>query len=128
PGALLHCERPWIFFWGLIDKRMDPAFVNQLAADLKCGTILLIGPQQDPDRSLMNSPRVQCLGSLPFEQLPRLAREAAVLIMPYADLPVTRAMQPLKLKEYLATGKPVVARDLPATQSWRDALDLANSA
>ena len=36
--------------------------------------------------------------------------------MPYADLPVTRAMQPLKLKEYLATGRPVVVRDLPATR------------
>ena len=44
--------------------------------------------------------------------------------MPYADLPVTRAMQPLKLKEYLATGKPVVVRDLPFTRCWSDALDL----
>jgi hypothetical protein len=47
--------------------------------------------------------------------------------MPYADLPVTRAMQPLKLKEMLATGRPVVARDLPASRSWDDALDLARS-
>jgi hypothetical protein len=36
--------------------------------------------------------------------------------MPYADLAATRAMQPLKLKEYLATGRPVVVRDLPATR------------
>jgi hypothetical protein len=47
--------------------------------------------------------------------------------MPYADLPVTRAMQPLKLKEYLATGRPVVVRDLPATRAWADALDLAGT-
>ena len=36
--------------------------------------------------------------------------------MPYADLPVTRAMQPLKLKEYLVTDRPVVVADLPADQ------------
>jgi hypothetical protein len=36
-------------------------------------------------------------------------------------------MQPLKLKEYLATGKPVVARDLPATRPWADCLDLADT-
>jgi hypothetical protein len=48
--------------------------------------------------------------------------------MPYADRPVTRAMQPLKLKEYLATGKPVVVRDLPATRAWADAADLARTA
>jgi hypothetical protein len=32
-------------------------------------------------------------------------------------------MQPLKLKEYLATGKPVVVRRLPATDDWADCLD-----
>jgi hypothetical protein len=47
--------------------------------------------------------------------------------MPYVDEPVTRAMQPLKLKEYLATGKPVVVRDLPANRDWADALDLAST-
>lgn len=45
--------------------------------------------------------------------------------MPYVDAPVTRAIQPLKLKEYLATGKPAVVRDLPSTRLWADAADLA---
>jgi hypothetical protein len=65
------------------------------------------------------------LPPVPFAQLPQLARAADVLIMPYIDAPVTRAMQPLKLKEYLATGTPVVVRDLPATREWQDCLDLA---
>jgi glycosyltransferase involved in cell wall biosynthesis len=47
--------------------------------------------------------------------------------MPYADLPVTRAMQPLKFKEYLATGRPVVASALPATQGWDDCADLTST-
>src|SRR5262249_29408361 len=116
-----------IVFWGLVDERMDLGFVNRLGSDLKSGTILLIGPQQNPHQGLKTSPRVRYMGKVPFEELPRVAREAAVLIMPYADLPVTRAMQPLKLKEYLATGKAVVVRDLPATRLWADALDLADS-
>jgi glycosyltransferase involved in cell wall biosynthesis len=62
-----------------------------------------------------------------LEQLPGLARLSSVLIMPYADLPVTRAMQPLKLKEYLATGLPCVVSDLPANRDWADCLDLAKS-
>ena len=48
--------------------------------------------------------------------------------MPYADLPVTRAMQPLKLKEYLATGRPVVVTPLPAVREWQDCMDVAGSA
>jgi glycosyltransferase involved in cell wall biosynthesis len=127
PDELRACEPPWIVFWGLLDERMDSAFVNQLASQLSNGTILLAGPHQNSDRALTNSPRVRCLGKLPFESLPALASGAGVLIMPYADMPVTRAMQPLKLKEYLATGKPVVVRNLPAARQWSDALDLADS-
>ena len=50
-----------------------------------------------------------------------------MLIAPYADLPVTRAMQPLKLKEYIATGKPVVVRKLPATEPWADCVDVVET-
>jgi glycosyltransferase involved in cell wall biosynthesis len=120
-------ERPLLAFWGLIDRRMDVAFLRHLAADLDRGTIVLAGPESDPDPALFASRRVVRLGKLPFAQLPRLAREAGVLLMPYGDLPVTRAMQPLKLKEYLATGRPVVARALPATRCFADCLDLADT-
>lgn len=124
PSGVAGLERPLVLFWGVIDRRMDVAFVQRLATEMTRGTIVMAGPQQDPDPALFASGRVVRLGPVPFEQLPALAREAAVLIMPYADLPVTRAMQPLKLKEYLATGKPTVASNLPANRAWADALDL----
>src|SRR5262249_22107296 len=108
--------------------RMDVSFVRRLAADLTRGTVVLVGPLNNADPDLLKLPRVVHLGQQPFDRLPALARAAAVLVMPYADLPVTRAMQPLKLKEYLATGRPVVVRDLPATREWSDALDLVDTA
>jgi glycosyltransferase involved in cell wall biosynthesis len=124
-GPLVGLERPVIMFWGVVDRRMDVAFLDRLANDLTGGTIVLVGPESDPDPTLARLPRVVRHPAVPFAQLPEIAREARVLIMPYADLAVTRAMQPLKLKEYLATGKPVVVRDLPSTRTWGDALDLA---
>ena len=120
-------ERPLVVFWGVVDRRMDVSWVRQLSADMSRGTIVLAGPLNDPDPALKSLPRVRMTGPLAFRQLPTLAREAAVLVMPYADQPVTRAMQPLKLKEYLATGKPAVARDLPANLEWADSLDLTDS-
>jgi glycosyltransferase involved in cell wall biosynthesis len=123
--ALDGLERPLVVFWGVVDRRMDLAFVRALAQVLPRGTLVFAGPEQDPDPALKTMPRVARLGPLAFDQLPRLAAEAAVLVMPYADLPVTRAMQPLKLKEYLATGRPVVVRELPSTCGWADCLDLA---
>jgi glycosyltransferase involved in cell wall biosynthesis len=118
-------ERPLVVFWGVIDRRMDVAFLERLANDLTAGTIVLIGPESDPDPALARLPRVIRHPAVPLSRLPEIAAQAGVLIMPYADIPVTRAMQPLKLKEYLATGRPVVVRDLPATRAWSDALDLA---
>ena len=120
-------EEPFIVFWGVVDRRMDVDFLRRLAADLERGTIFLAGPEDDPDPELRRLPRVRTLGPLPLAELPDLARRAAVLIMPYADLPVTRAMQPLKLKEYLATGRPAVVRDLPANRPWADCLDLVST-
>jgi glycosyltransferase involved in cell wall biosynthesis len=125
--ALEGLERPLVVFWGMVDPRMDVAFVTRLARDLERGTILLVGPAANPDPELLTPARVKRLPPMDFSLLPRLAHDASALVMPYADLPVTRAIQPLKLKEYLATGKPAVVRDLPSTRDWADCLDLADS-
>jgi glycosyltransferase involved in cell wall biosynthesis len=118
---------PLVVFWGVTDRRMDLEFVRRLGESLAEGTVLLVGPQDSPDPELLRLPRVRTLPPVPYEDLPALAARAAVLIMPYADLPVTRAMQPLKLKEYLVTGKPVVVRRLPSTEPWADCLDVADT-
>ena len=121
-------ERPLVVFWGVVDRRLDVTFVQKLAASLERGTVLFVGPKADPDPLLWQTARVGYLPAVAFADLPLLAREAAVLVMPYADLPVTRAIQPLKMKEYLATGRPAVVRALPATRPWADCLDVAATA
>jgi glycosyltransferase involved in cell wall biosynthesis len=118
-------ESPLVVFWGLVDRRMDVVFLQRLSESLSAGTIILVGPEDDPDPILDRLPRVVRRPALPLADLPGLAAAASVLIMPYINAPVTRAIQPLKLKEYLATGKPVVVRDLPATRAWSDCLDVA---
>ncbi len=120
-------ERPLITFWGLVDQRLDVAMLARLDADLEAGTILLVGPEQEPDPQLRQLTRLVRWGPRTLEDLARLGQASDALIMPYADLPVTRAIQPLKLKEYLATGRPVIARNLPANRAWSDALDLAET-
>ena len=125
--ALASVPKPWLVFWGVIDRRMDLEYVRALGESMTAGSILLVGPQDDPDPDLIYLPRVRAVPPVAYDDLPALAAQAAVLLMPYADLPVTRAMQPLKLKEYLATDRPAVVRGLPSTRPWADCLDLAES-
>lgn len=127
PNTLLRASDRPILFWGVIDRRTDIALVRRLSEAIPDHRIVFVGPQQNPDPELLNLKNVECHPSVPFEALPQLAATASVLIMPYTDSPVTRAMQPLKLKEYLATGKPVVVRSLPATHEWSDCLDEAST-
>ncbi|QDS88331.1 Putative teichuronic acid biosynthesis glycosyltransferase TuaH [Rosistilla ulvae] len=127
PAEIASLPGPLAVFWGVVDRRMNAEWVLALADRINSGTIVLAGPQQDPDPRLLLHPRIAAIGPVPFAQLPALARQASVLIMPYADLPVTRAMQPLKLKEYLATGVPVVAASLPAVSDWRDCLEMVTN-
>lgn len=114
---------PVLLFWGVVDRRLDTSLCIRLADEV--GRLVLVGPQQAPDDALSRHPRIHLTGPRPLPSLPALAAIADVLVMPYADLPVTRAIQPLKLKEYLATGRPAVVRDLPATREWSDAADVA---
>jgi glycosyltransferase involved in cell wall biosynthesis len=125
---LVAFGEPLIVFWGVIDRRMDLTFLQALNSKLSRCKIVLIGPQEDPDPRLFTLNRVQVLPAMPYGVLPQVAAAASVLVMPYIDAPVTRAMQPLKLKEYLATGKPVVVRTLPSTTPWSDCLDATASA
>lgn len=108
-------------FWGLLDPRLDTSWCLKLAS---FGKLVLVGPIQSVDASLINHPNIVMPGPCAYANLPGLAQHADVLVMPYADLPVTRAMQPLKFKEYLATGKPIVARNLPGIIDWQDCADL----
>ena len=118
-------KKPIVLFWGVVDQRLDTECCLALAQ--ATGTLILAGPQQSPDRRLAVSGNIRMPGPVPYADLPALARAADVLVMPYADLPVTRAIQPLKLKEYLATGKPTVVRKLPATAPWSDAADVVET-
>jgi glycosyltransferase involved in cell wall biosynthesis len=117
-------RKPIALFWGLIDERMDVEWVKALSANQKT-QIAMAGP-----KALGSSASIDfwslMLGPVEHADLPAYAAASNVLIMPYIDAPVTRAMQPLKLKEYLATMKPVVVRDLPATRDWADCCDLAS--
>jgi len=118
----LGAAKPVALYWGHADRRLDSQVCLALADRLR---LRMVGPQTDVDPLLREHPDIDWTGSVDYAQLPDEAARADVLVMPYADLAVTRAMQPLKLKEYLATGLPVIATPLPATEPWADTLDLS---
>jgi glycosyltransferase involved in cell wall biosynthesis len=110
------CRRaaPVVGYFGAISDWFDSALVAELACarpDLK---FELIGSTLGGEvRCLEELPNVRLLGERPYGELPRLIAGWDVYIIPFKRIPLTEATNPVKIYEMLATGKPVVATDLP---------------
>ena len=63
-------------------------------------------------RALALHDRVTFVGLTPRREVPALLRQADVLVLPTVDTPSARYTSPLKLFEYMAAGRPIVASDL----------------
>jgi len=63
-------------------------------------------------------PNVLLAGPQPYESLPRWARAFDVAIIPYRLNEQVRNANPLKLREYLATGKPIVTVTNPEIERF----------
>ena len=115
PESLAALPRPLLAYAGALDLRVDVGWIRQLAQDMPGASIVLVGPTPDPDHlaPLRGLPNVHIRGSLDREGVAGLVRVADVGLLPHVDSPLTAAMSPLKLYEYLAGGLPVAATDLP---------------
>lgn len=64
-----------------------------------------------------NAHRVRLLGQMPHSQLPAVIAAADVCLLPaYRDEPIMQSIVPIKLYEYMAMGKPVIATRLPGVK------------
>jgi len=113
PEDCARLPRPVIGFFGLIADWVDLGVVRHLAFTHPEWSLLLIGEQQSDVAGLRQLPNVHLTGRRPYEALPGYCRGFDVAILPFVENELTRAANPLKLREYLAAGLPVVATPLP---------------
>jgi GT2 family glycosyltransferase/glycosyltransferase involved in cell wall biosynthesis len=93
-------------------------FDGDLAADLALlrpdWKFELIGSTFTGDVARLEKlPNVTLLGEKPYRELPQLVAGWDCFIIPFKRIPLTEATNPSKAYEMLATGKPVVAVNLP---------------
>jgi glycosyltransferase involved in cell wall biosynthesis len=64
-------------------------------------------------------------GRVPYEDVPRYVKAFDVCVNPYVLDGVAEHCSPLKLYEYIATGKPVVSVDMPEARQFADLIAIA---
>jgi glycosyltransferase involved in cell wall biosynthesis len=92
---------------------VDLAILEEIARTRPSWTILLIGRSVVDAPALRRMPNVVFAGSKPYSQLPNWAKAIDVCILPFTQTSLMVQSSPLKLREYLAAGKPTVAVPLP---------------
>jgi teichuronic acid biosynthesis glycosyltransferase TuaH len=119
PDWVARARRPLLVYVGSLDSRLDVGALLELSRELPDSEIALVGPLLDGEHlaPLRLAPNVHVHPAIDRELLTGLIRSADVGLVPHVSSPLTRAMSPLKLYEYLAGGLPVVASDL---QPMRD--------
>jgi glycosyltransferase involved in cell wall biosynthesis len=105
--------------WRLKEHGTDPA------------TVVLVGPSllDDADRATLRSAGVMILGARPFETVPGYLQHADVLLVPHIVDDFTDSLDPIKLYEYRAVGRPVVATPVAGfRETNRDLVTTASAA
>jgi len=113
PEGCPELRHPVIGFFGLIADWVDLGVIRYLAASRPEWSFLLIGEVQTDTSGLQGLPNVHLLGRRNYQSLPGYCKMFDVAVLPFVVNELTLAANPLKLREYLAAGLPVVATPLP---------------
>jgi glycosyltransferase involved in cell wall biosynthesis len=79
------------------------------------------------DTGPLAHPRIALLGRRPYEAMPEYISAFDCCLVPFAINRLTEGVNPIKLREYLAAGRPVVATALPEILPYAGVLELAAS-
>ena len=128
PNNLMAIPHPRVLFFGTFGPWVDTTLLAGIAQARPRWSLVLIGPPAGADVAGLNAlPNCYLLGWRPYDELPAFLQHSAVCLLPFTTNELTRAVDPVKVYEYLAAGKPVVATELPELAKCGDLIDTVAS-
>jgi len=109
PDEIARFEKPVIGFFGLIEAWVDLDLIGFLARERPQYNFVMIGRVARDTQPVDGLSNVHFLGQRPYDDIPRYLKGFDVGLIPFVVNDVIKNSNPLKLKEYLAGGKPVVS-------------------
>jgi len=127
PPELMKEEgRKIIGYTGNIESRIDYQLLKAVIEYHTDKTIAMVGPVTTPEHktiALTEYPNVVMIGSKKIDQLPAYLQYFDCALIPFKKNILTKSIYPLKINEYLAAGRPVVATDFSEDiQSFQDVI------
>jgi len=119
PAWFTDLPGPRLLYVGSLESRVDVGAIATAAKALPDASFALVGPMLDEAhfQLLRGLANVHFFPPASRGEVVALVASADACLIPHVDTPLTRAMSPLKLYEYLAGGAPVAALDLAPIRS-----------
>jgi glycosyltransferase involved in cell wall biosynthesis len=124
-AADLPSDKPVAGFYGSLSSWIDTELMATVADLLPDWWFVFIGGIETDVSILAARPNVRLLGKRAHSELPGYAQHWMASLLPFRDNAQIRACNPLKLREYMAVGRPIVATDFPALGPYRDLISVA---
>ncbi|MEN6384939.1 MAG: glycosyltransferase [Phycisphaerales bacterium] len=115
------------FFGGMDSHTFDMDFMEKTIEAAGDISFVFIGKCSIDCKNILSKSNVHMLGQKPYEQIPHYGKCFDVAIMPWKQNKWIEACNPIKLKEYLALGKPVVSTPFPVLDKYQSIVYTANT-
>jgi len=126
PPEVVDLPKPIIGFHGLLADWVDFELIKKVAEHFRHGSVVLVGKvaaDAEKHASVLDGVvNVHFLGRKPYADLPAYCKSFDVALNPFVVNELTLAANPLKVREYLAAGLPVVSTDIPECRVLSDCL------
>lgn len=113
-------------YFGLFDERNDQDLIYNIMKKCKEADLHIYGNIVCDISKLKELENIKFHGNIDYHALPHAIKQIDIFILPYVRTELTNNINPLKLKEYLATGRPVIATGLPEIIKLKNLLFIAN--
>jgi len=121
PEDIANISRPIVgFFGGIDDHTSDIGFMERVVDLTPEMSFVFVGKTSSDCSRLISKKNVKMLGQKPYEQIPHYGKCFDVAVMPWRQNRWIQACNPVKLKEYLALGKPVVTTPFPELLKYQN--------
>lgn len=129
PEDMRKISKPILGFSGTLEAKSDLNLLRRIALETPTWNLAFIGLTENvPDlyklRGLNN---VHFLGLKPLNELPNYLRQFDVCLVPFRKTDELNSISPLKIFEYIAAGRPVVATNYPEIHELSNVVYLSDS-
>jgi len=121
-------SKPIIGFFGLIHEWIDLGLIEALAKQRPEWSFVMIGQWSVNVDKLKKLNNIHFLGQKPYSALINYCKAFDVGLIPFRLNDLTVNVNPIKLREYLAAGIPVVSTRLPEVEKYSEIVEICDSA